>query len=113
MEKKNKVYYAEGDPNYGGQYIAAKNSKEAKSYALLHCDCAETVENPFINVKVTRCWSVKETDYEGELNIKQINELDLAWWSCPECDGEHFEIIDKEYYKCLKCGKTIEIPYIN
>ena len=112
MAKKNKVYYAQGDPDYGGTYIAAKSSKEAKQYALTHCDCAETVENPFIQVRVTRCWTVKETDYEGELNIYQINELGLSWWDCPHCGGEDFEITHPTFYKCLKCGAEEEIPYL-
>lgn len=109
--KKNKVYCAIGDPDYGCIYIAAKNGKEARNYAL-GTWVAENLENPFIELRVTRCWSVKETEYEGELDIFQINELGLTWWSCPECDKEDFEILtDKENYKCKNCEKIFEIPY--
>ena len=108
--KKNKVYYITGDEDYGGLYIACKNSKEAKEIAL-GTWVAETVENPFIEVRIKRCWSVKETDYEGELDIFQINELGLAWWSCPNCDKEDFEIIDREKYKCKSFNRVFKIPY--
>ncbi len=110
-EKKNKVYCAEGDPDYGCAYIAAKSSKDAK-YIAMGLWVAETVYNPFIDLRILRCWSVKETDYEGELNIDQINELGLTWWACDKCDNEDFEIIDGEHYKCKNCGNIGEIPYI-
>ena len=110
--KKNKVYFAQGDEDYGGIYIAAKTSKEAKSIALGKW-VAETVYNPFIELRVTRCWSVKETEYEGELDISQINELGLAWWSCDNCDKEDFEIIDGETYRCKNCSEEFKIPYVN
>lgn len=113
--KKNKVYCAEGDPDYGCIYIAAPNGKIAKNLALCTW-VAETVDNPFINVRVTRCWSVKETDYEGELDIFKINELGLAWWSCESnnCLKEDFEILgDGRKYKCKECGMICDIPYIN
>ena len=108
--KKNKVYFAIGDVDYGGIYFACKNSKEAKQKALRSW-VAETVENPFIDIRVTRCWSVKETDYEGELDIFQINELSLAWWDCPNCSKEDFEIINCEKYNCKSCNQEFEIPY--
>ena len=110
--KKNKVYFAIGDEDYGGIYLACKNSKEAKQKAL-GLWVAETVDNPFIDIRVTRCWSVKETDYEGELDISQINELKLTWWSCPNCDKEDFEIIDAEIYRCKSCNQEFKIPYAN
>lgn len=109
--RKNKVYFAEGDPDYGCIYIAAKTSKEAKNIALCTW-VAETVYNPFIEMRVCRVWSVKETDYDGELNIKQINELGITWWDCPKCGKEEFEIIDTHYYKCKNCEYEGEIPYI-
>lgn len=109
--KKNKVYCAEGDPDYGCAYIAAKNGKEAKQIAL-GLWVAEPLDNPYIELRVTRCWSVKETDYDGELDIKQINELGLAWWDCPNCNKEDFEIIDSDFYKCKNCGGKFSIPYI-
>lgn len=110
--KKNKVYFAVGDEDYGGIYIGSKNSKEAKKIALRSW-VAENVDNPFIELRVTRCWSVKETEYEGELDISQINELGLAWWSCPNCDKEDFKIIDSETYKCKNCNEEFKIPYMN
>lgn len=109
---KNKVYYAEGDPDYGGTYIAAKTSKEARQKALEY-DVAQHLDNPYIELSVRRCWNVKETEYDGELNIKQINELGLTWWACPECDTEDFEIIDTYTYKCKNCKNEFEIPYVN
>ena len=109
-EKKNKVYFARGDEDYGGTYIAAKTSKEARMIAM-NTWVANTVDNPFINVRVTRCWSVKETDYEGELDVKQINNVGLAWWCCEECECEDFEIINGGTYRCKTCGKVAEIPY--
>lgn len=112
MGKKNKVYEATGDEDYGCIYIAAKNGKEAKSLAL-GTWVAETVDNPFIEVRVIRCWSVKETEYEGELDISQINELGLTWWGCPNCDKEEFEIINDKTYRCKNCNKEFEIPYVN
>ncbi len=108
---KNKVYCAEGDPDYGCAYIAAKNGKEAKQIAL-GLQVAESLENPYIELRVIRCWSVKETDYEGELDIFQINELGLSWWACPECDKEKFEILNKDKYRCKNCNKEFDIPYI-
>ena len=32
MNKKNKVYFAQGDEDYGGAFIAAKTSKEARLF---------------------------------------------------------------------------------
>lgn len=109
---KNKVYCAEGDPDYGCIYIAAKNGKKAKKYAL-GTWVAEHLDNPYIQLRVTRKWNVKETDYEGELDIFQINELGLAWWACENCEAEDFEILSGETYKCKKCGKEFKIPYID
>lgn len=111
-KNKNKVYTAEGDPDYGCTYIAAKNSKEAKQIAL-GCDVAQMLDNPYIELRVLRCWQVEGTDYEGELNIYQINELGLSWWWCPECNNEDFEILDNYTYKCKKCGNIEKIPYID
>lgn len=111
--KKNKVYTAEGDPDYGCVYIAAPNGKEARKYAM-GTWVAEHLDNPYIEMRVLRCWSVKETDYEtGELSIFQINELGLTWWSCDMCDNENFEILDTHTYKCNMCGNEGEIPYID
>ncbi len=110
--KKNKVYCAEGDPDYGCIYIAAPNGKIAKNLALCTW-VAETVDNPFINVRVTRCWSVKETDYDGELDIVQINDVGLSWWDCENCNKEDFEIVDHCHYRCKNCNNIGEIPYIN
>lgn len=109
--KENKVYCAEGDPDYGCIFIAAKTSKEAKIIAMSSW-VAEPLDNPYIELRVARCWSIKETNYSGILDIYQINELGLSWWSCPKCDNEKFEILDAETYKCKKCGKINSIPYI-
>lgn len=107
---KNRVYTATADEDYGCIYIAAKSVKEAKQIALTTW-IAETMEN-YIDLKVKWQKGI-ETDYEGELNIKQINELGLTWWACPECDQEEFEIIDDENYKCKKCGNINKIPWAN
>ncbi|WP_304393126.1 hypothetical protein [uncultured Clostridium sp.] len=111
MTKKNKVYSVEGDPDYGCIYIAAPNGKSAK-YTAMGTWVADHLYNPFIELRVLRCWSVKETDYDGELNIEQINELGLTWWACPDCDKEDFEIVNERTYRCKNCNKTFEIPYI-
>lgn len=105
----NKVYCIEGDPDYGCIYIAAKNGKTAKNIGQKTW-VAETIDR-YIDLRVKRCWGV-ETKYEGELNIRQINELGLAWWCCEHCKNEEFEIIDKYTYRCMKCGKTGGIPYL-
>jgi Zn finger protein HypA/HybF involved in hydrogenase expression len=108
-EKKNKVYFAEGDPDYGCTYIAARTSKEAKQIAL-GCEVAQLIDNPYINLRIKRCWQVEGTNYKGELDIYQINELGLAWWWCPNCENENFEMLDDQTYKCKKCGETNKIP---
>lgn len=107
----NKVYFAESDSDYGGIYIAAKNGKQAKEIAT-HTWVMECADR-YIDLRVTRCWSVKETEYEGELDIKQINELGIAWWSCENCDKEDFEILNASEYKCKNCGEIYKIPYVN
>lgn len=109
-DETNKVYFAQGDVDYGGIYIAAKTSKEAKQIAL-GTWVTGCLDNPFIELRVTRCWNVKGTDYYGELDINQINELKLSWWSCANCDNEEFEIVDNEHYKCKNCNYEGEIPY--
>lgn len=111
MKKKNKVYTVEGDPDYGCIYIAAKNGKEAK-YIALGTWVADHLDNPFIELRVLRKWGI-ETDYEGELDIFQINELGLSWWACPECDKEEFSIIDEYEYQCKNCKGIFGIPYVN
>ncbi len=111
IKKKNKVYTAEGDPDYGCIYIAAKNGKEAKNIAL-GTWVAENLYNPFIELRVLRKWGI-ETDYEGELDIFQINELGLTWWTCPNCDKEDFEILDTFHCKCKNCGEEFKIPYVD
>ncbi len=107
----NRVYFAEVDPDYGGVFIAAKNGKEARKIAegTWVAEQAET----YIDLRITRCWSVKETNYEGELDIYKINELGLAWWACGNCDNEDFEILNREEYRCKNCGEVQLIPYIN
>lgn len=112
MKRKNKVYSVEGDPDYGCIYIAAKNGKEAKQIAL-GTWVADFLDNPFIELRVLRRWSVKETKYEGELNISQINELGLAWWACPNCDKEDFTILSEYEYQCKNCKGIFGVPYVN
>lgn len=109
---KNKVYCAEGDPDYGCIFIAAKTSKEAK-YIAMGSWVAEPLDNPYIELRVTRCWSIKETNYSGILNIFEINELGLTWWNCPECNKEEFEILNEDEYQCKNCKHIEEIPYVN
>lgn len=93
-----------------GKKRLEENSKEAKQIAL-GTWVTGCLDNPFIELRVTRCWNVKGTDYYGELDIKQINELKLSWWSCTNCDNEEFEIVDNEHYKCKNCNYEGEIPY--
>ncbi len=111
IKKKNKVYTAEGDPDYGCVYIAAKNGKEAKQIAL-GTWVAEPLNNPYIELRVLRKWGI-ETEYEGELDIFQINELGLTWWACPNCDKEDFTIISEYEYQCKNCKEVLGIPYVN
>lgn len=110
-KKKNKVYSVEGDPDYGCIYIAAKNGREARMTAL-GTWVADHLYNPFIELRVLRRWGI-ETDYEGELDIFQINELGLSWWACPECDREDFNIISEYEYQCKSCKGIFGIPYVN
>lgn len=107
----NKVYFAIVDEDYGGTYIAAPNIKEAKRIAL-GCDIINGFLENYIDLRVKWQKGIK-TDYSGELNIYEINELGLTWWACPDCDKEEFEIIDDETYKCKNCGNTYDIPYEN
>lgn len=111
IKKKNKIYCVEGDPDYGCIYVAAKNGKCARTMGL-GTWVAGHLYNPYIEMRVLRKWGI-ETDYEGELDIYQINELGLTWWSCPECDKEEFEILDRDKYKCKNCGKEFKIPYVD
>ena len=102
----------------GCQYISALTSKEAKQIALYKTDLPEQLENPFIELRVTRCWNVDREKIEKYikekivLDIYEINNLGLSWWSCPECDNEDFNIIDDYTYKCNNCKNEFEIPYI-
>lgn len=117
MRKKNdklNIYCAEGDPDYGCVYIAALTSKEARNIAQ-GTFVAETVCNPYINVRVTLC-KYNHSDLikrPGELCITEINDAGLSWWCCPKCDDDDFTIIDGWHYKCNKCGHEDEIPYVN
>lgn len=110
-KKKNRVYSIEGDPDYGCIYVAARTSKDAKTFGF-GTWVAEHLDNPFIEMRVLWQRGV-ETDYEGELDIDQINELGLSWWACEKCDKENFEIVDTYHYKCKNCNHIGEIPYID
>lgn len=107
---ENKVYFATANYDYGGVYIAAKNIKEAKKIALCCKGITDFLEK-YIDLEIQWEKGIK-TNFYGELNVKQINELGLAWWICPNCDSESFEILDKDTYKCKKCGYVDEIPYV-
>lgn len=107
---ENKVYYATADEDYGGIYIAAENIKEAKRIALKSEIISDHLEN-YIDLQIHWRKGIN-TQYEGELNIEQINELGLTWWECSNCQKEEFEILDTFTYKCKKCGNTAEIPYL-
>lgn len=111
-EIKNKVYCAEGDPDYGCIFIAAKTSKKAK-YIAMSSWVAEPLDNPYIELRVTRCWNIKETNYNGILNIFEINELGLTWWDCPECNRKEFKILNEYKYQCKNCKHIEKIPYVN
>ena len=104
---ENKVYFAYINDGGGGSYIAAKNIKEAKRLAL-YSAIADFLEN-YIDLKIRWKRCVK-TNYYGELNVNQINELGLAWWVCPNCESESFEIIDENNFMCKNCGYAGEIP---
>ncbi len=110
-KRKNRVYFAISDEDMGGTYIAAPNIKIAKSIAR-SCDIILNHMEDFLDLDIHWCRGI-ETDYEGELDVFQINELGLSWWVCPNCDEEEFEILSEEICKCKKCGEEFEIPYIN
>ena len=105
---ENKVYFAHINDDEEGVYVAAKNIKEAKKIAL-DCPAINGLLENYINLNIYWKKGIK-TNYEGELNTKQINELGLSWWDCPNCDGESFEILDDYTFKCKNCGYIGEIP---
>lgn len=108
--KKNRVYSAEGDPDYGCTFIAAPTSRDARHIAM-GTFVAEHLDIPYIEIRIL--WKRGlETDYEGELDIFQINELGLTWWDCPKCGKEDFEIITDREYQCKNCGNIEAIPYV-
>ena len=117
MRTKNtklKIYCAEGDPDYGCEYIAALTSKEAKQIAL-GTFVAETVYNPYMNVRIKLC-KYSNSDLikkPGQLNVFEINDAGLSWWCCSKCDDDDFEILNTETYRCKKCNHIDRIPYIN
>lgn len=105
---ENKVYFAYiNDDDEEGVYVAAKNIKEAKKLAL-YSAIADFLES-YIDLNIYWVKGVK-TNYEGELNVKQLNELGLQWWECPNCTGMSFEILDDYNFKCKNCGYIGEIP---
>jgi len=117
----NKVYFFnEKSGDYGGVYVAAKTWKEARNTAVSDELISDHVDNPITEVEGYLCRKNKKpitTELEGILDIKKINEVGCAWWSCDndECGGEgNFEILDDELnYKCRECGGVYTIPYVN
>lgn len=109
-KKMNKVYWAETDPDYGCVYIAAPNIREAKQTAL--CTWVADHMERYIDLKVKWCKSTPKTEYEGELDIFQINELGLTWFDCPYCGKEDFNIISSDECYCKSCKQTFDIPYM-
>lgn len=115
----NKVYFFIADADHGGVYIAAKNFKEAKLIAINHELITEYCDDPYIDVRGHICRNRGNnkpvtTDFEGELTMKEIFQLRLAWWECPECGSNDFEVIDKceECYRCKDCRYEEAIPYV-
>jgi hypothetical protein len=112
----NKVYFfIDESGDHGGIYVAARTLKEGKKFAL-SSDILDLMMlwNPYI--ELNGHMERKEgkpifTEYEGELNIKQINELGLAWWDCDECGAGNFSIINEFEYKCNECGYSSKVPY--
>ncbi len=110
----SKVYFAEVDEDYGGVYIAGPNIKEAKKIARRHEIC-DNIDR-YTDLKIRMCrkdGKPVRIDHLGELDIDQILSAGLAWWSCPNCDGNNFKTDGHPCnYICRDCGHTEEIPYL-
>ena len=90
-KKKNKVYTAEGDPDYGCAYIAAKNSKEANRESYL-CGRNKIHSSILYKQQWHTTWNNKkvylhssyELDYAKQLDDKQIDydveSLHIKYW---------------------------------
>lgn len=109
----NKVYFFYVNKGDGGQYVAGKDHKTAKNFAIgmFHDQC----DNPFIELKgnmMKRDGKPLMTEFNGVLNIQNIYDLGLTWFWCTECDSDDFEFIDEYEFKCKSCGLIQEIPYI-
>ena len=115
----NKVYaFHEG--NYEKWcYIAAENFKKAKKIALFNPLC-NFCDNPFIDISGHLCRDKNKkpitTDFSGELEIQQIVDVGLAWWTCEgnegNCESKQFEMFDNGFkWKCQICGKDGNTPY--
>ncbi|WP_427340906.1 hypothetical protein [Caloranaerobacter sp. DY30410] len=113
----NKVYFFNGYDR-GGTYVAAKNFKEAKTIALCS-SILDYLENPFVDirghlVRDSRTNKPITTEYEGELNIFQLQELGLLWFECYACGSDNIEILKgADQFKCLECGSIEDIPYVD
>lgn len=116
----NRIYFAVADDDFGGVYISAPTSREARKIAW----CEELINNyadGYTDFEVRLCRvesggkkGPKTTNLiSGTLDIKEIISEGLAWWSCPQCEKHNFAVGDiNEYYQCLDCGHTDLIPYI-
>ena len=109
----NKVY-AVHEGNYEKWcYIAAENFKKAKKIALFNPLC-NFCDNPFIDISGHLCRDKNKkpitTDFSGELEIQQIVDVGLAWWTCEgnegNCESKQFEMSDGGWkWKCRVCGR--------
>ena len=113
----NKIYFAENgkQESTGGTYIATVNLEEAKKLAR-QSDIIKDCVTKFTDLKVSlmRYSDNKPmfTEYEGELNMEQIAELGLIWWTCRNCGERKFAILNDDECKCLNCSTIQEIPYL-
>lgn len=109
----NKVYFFHNEEGEG-VYVASTSFKDAKKIAL-GSSVTDMMDNPFIELR-GRIIKGVTTEYEGELSLVQISELDLLWFGCGNCEKDKNISITKESVKDLKyvcndCGYVGDIPY--
>jgi hypothetical protein len=52
------------------------------------------------------------TDYEGILNVKQLNEIGIVWFNCMDCGDDSFNFNENlTKYICENCGYEGVVPY--